>query len=68
MTINEILETVSKLKLDDQSMLSEIIRNRVIEAKRDELVKAVRESRAEYSKGLTGHGSVKDFLKELENE
>ena len=67
-TINEILETVSKFTLDDQNMLGEIIRKRVIEARRNELVKAVREGREEYSKGLTGYGSVDDFLNEIENE
>ncbi len=67
-SINEILETVSKFTIEDQSMLSEIISKRVIEARRNELVNVVKESREEYSKGLTGQGTVDDFLTDLELE
>jgi len=68
LSINDILESISKFPLEEQSMLSEIIRKRVIEARRSELAKSIKESRNEYEKGLSGHGSVSDFLKEIENE
>ena len=66
--INEFLESVSKLPLDDQLMISQIIHNRVIEAKRKELANSVKESKDEYSAGKSGRGSVNDFLKDIESE
>jgi hypothetical protein len=66
--INDFLESVSKLPLDDQLMISQIIHNRVIEAKSNELADSVKESREEYSANKTGRGSAEDFLKDAENE
>jgi hypothetical protein len=66
--INDFLESVSKLSLDDQLMISQIIHNRVIEAKRKEFANSVKESKEEYFAGKTGRGSTEDFLKETENE
>jgi hypothetical protein len=66
--INEFLESVSKLPLDDQLMISEIIHKRVIEEKRKELARSVRESKEEYKSNKTKRGSVEDFLNDLENE
>jgi hypothetical protein len=66
--INDFLESVSKLSLDDQLMISQIIHNRVIEAKRKEFANSVKESKEEYFSGKTGRGSTEDFLNETENE
>ncbi len=66
--INNFLESISKLPLDDQLMISEIIHKRVIEAKRKELADSVKESKQEYLANKTGKGSVDDFLNDLENE
>jgi hypothetical protein len=68
LNINELLESVSKLPLDDQLLISEIIHKRVIEEKRKELASSVKESREEYHSNKTGSGSVEDFLKDLESE
>ena len=66
--INDFLESVSKLPLDDQLMISQIIHNRDIEAKRKEFADSVKESKEEYFAGKTGSGTTEDFLKETENE
>ena len=66
--INDFLESVSKLPLDDQLMISQIIHNRVIESKRKEFANSVKESKEEYFAGNTGRGTIEDFLKETENE
>jgi len=66
--INDFLESVSKLPLEDQLMISQIIHNRVIEAKRKEFANSVKESKEEYFAGKTGRGLTEDFLKETENE
>ena len=67
-SINDFLESISKLPLDDQLMISQIIHNRVIEAKRKEFADSVKESKEEYFAGRSGRGSAEDFLKETENE
>ena len=67
-SINDFLESISKLSLDDQLMISEIIHKRVIEAKRKEIARSVKESKAEYIASKTGRGSVDDFLNDLTNE
>lgn len=65
-SINDFLESISKLSLDDQLMISEIVRKRVIEEKRKELAKSIRETREEYLSNKTSHGSVEDFINEIE--
>lgn len=65
--INEFLDSLSKLPVDDQLMISRILRSRAIEEKRNQLADTIKESREEYQKKETGKGSVEDFLKELDN-
>jgi len=66
--INEVLEAISKLSLDDQQMISEIIHKRVIEEKRKALAASIKESKKEYYSGKTGRGTTEDFLKDMEDE
>ena len=67
-TINDALESISVLSDDDQMMIAEIVRKRVVEKKRQELFEPVKLSREEYRNGTTEHGSVEDFLKSLDDE
>jgi len=67
-SINDFLESLSKLPLDDQLMISEIIHKRVIEEKRKELASSVKESKEEYLSKKTKKGSVKDFINDIEAE
>ena len=60
------LETVEKLPLDDQAALIEIIRQRLVDQGRSELLRDVKESRDAYLKGDVHRGSVTDLLKELD--
>lgn len=66
--INDFLELFSKLSLDDQLMISEIINKRVIEEKRKEIAASVKESKEEYLAKKTKKGSVKDFINDIEAE
>ena len=67
-SINDFLESISRLPLEDQLMISEIIHKRVIEAKRKEIAKSVKESKAEYLASKTSRGSVDDFLNDIKSE
>lgn len=66
--INDFLESISKLSLDDQLMISEIIYKRVIEEKRKALAESVKESKEEYLAKKTKKGSVKDFINDIKAE
>ncbi len=68
LTVNDALESLSTLSLDDQLMVSEILRNRAIEERRREIADSIRISREEYAIGNTEHGSVDDFLARIEKD
>jgi hypothetical protein len=61
----EVIETVEALPPDDQIMLVEIIRQRLIEYRRAELASDVAESRAAYQSGDVRRGSVADLMEDL---
>jgi hypothetical protein len=52
--------------VDDQTLLIEIIRQRVIQHRRAELSGEIAEARAAYERGEIHRGSVSDLMKELE--
>ena len=64
--INEILDKVNEIPLEDQGLLLELIRNRYLEKRRDEILANAQQSEEEYKKGLTSNGSVSDLLREME--
>lgn len=61
----DAIETVEKLSPDDQMMLVEIIRQRLLEKRRVELMTEVAEARQAYQTGDVQRGRVDDLLKEL---
>ncbi len=67
-SFDNMLDTVSKLPVEEQLMLAEIIKKRIIEQRRKELVKSVKESIDEYNGGKAKTGSLDDLIKDLENE
>lgn len=64
---NDVLETIEKWPLDDQAALVEIVRQRLIEQHRTELVKDVIEAREAYQKGNVQRGSVADLMKTVDS-
>ena len=50
-TFQEALDTVESLTIDEQTMLIEIIQNRLREQQRQELLKNVAQSEKEYTQG-----------------
>ncbi len=61
----EAIETVEELQPDDQLLLVEIIRQRLIQHRRAELVSEVASARAAYRRNEAGRGNVEDLIKEL---
>lgn len=61
----EVIETVEALPPDDQALLIEIVRERLIQHRRAELAAEIAEARAAYQRGDVQRGRVADLLKEL---
>ena len=61
----EVIETVESLPPDDQALLIEIIRQRLIQHRRAELAAEIAESRRAYQQGKVRRGPVADLMKEL---
>ncbi len=61
----EVIETVEALPPDDQIMLIEIIRQRLVQHRRAELASDVAESRAAYQRGEVRRGSVSELMDDL---
>ena len=60
-----VIETVETLPPDDQLLLIEIIRQRLIQYRRAELITEVAEARQSYLHGDVQRGTINDLLKEL---
>ena len=62
----EVIETVEALPPDDQMLLIEIIRQRLVEYRRAELIERVAEARQAFQQGNVRRGTVADLMKELD--
>ena len=60
-----VIETVETLPPDDQLLLIEIIRQRLIQYRHAELITEVAEAHQSYSHGDVQRGTMDDLLKEL---
>ena len=61
-----VIESVEALTIDDQFLLVEIIRQRLNQYRRSQLIAEVAEARQAYQAGNVQRGTVDDLLKELD--
>ena len=61
----QVIETVEALPPDDQLLLIEIIRQRLIQPRRAELAAEIAEARDAYQRGDVRRGTVADLMKAL---
>jgi hypothetical protein len=61
----EVIETVEALPPDDQQLLIEIIRQRLIQQRRAELAADIAEARTAYKRGEVRRGTVTNLMQEL---
>ncbi len=61
----EVLEAVEALPPEDQVMLLEIIRNRLIACRRGEMAADVQEARAAHKRGRVRRGTVSDLIQQI---
>jgi len=66
-TLQKAIEIVENLPSDEQEILVEVIRRRILERRRAVLIAEVAEAREAYQRGEVQRGSVDDLLQELED-
>lgn len=64
-TFDEVLDMIDSLPLEQRESLIEIVRNRLIEERRDRLAKSIKKARKEYERGDASRGTVDDLMDEL---
>ncbi len=64
-TFQEVIESVEALPPEDQILVIEIIRQRLIQRRRVELAEEIAEARNAYRRGDVHRGTVTDLIKEL---
>jgi hypothetical protein len=66
--LDKIIDDFNQLKLEDREYLLEIMKKQLTENRRENLKKRADEALLNYKKGKVKRGSVKDLLKDLEND
>lgn len=64
-SFQKAIEAVERLSVEDQIALFEIIRQRMIEERRNELARDIAEARRDYDRGDVTRGTAQDLIKEL---
>ena len=61
----DILDAADQLSLEDQEVLLEVLRSRIIEQRREELLSEVREAQKEYKTGQVKPGTVDEIMRDI---
>lgn len=64
-SLNTILEYVDELDIEDQQYLEEIIRRRLIERKRSDIVRRAKQAKGSVRKNQCRSGTADDLLADL---
>ena len=64
----EVIEEVESLSDEEQKQLIELIKNRLQEKRRRQLVQTIQESRQAFVKGEVNGGTVADLMAELDQQ
>lgn len=64
----EIIEAVEMFPLDDREILLDILKNRLREQRRLQLLQEVAEAKQDYAEGKVKFGTVDDFLAALDED
>lgn len=64
-TFGEILEAADKLSLDDQEALKDVLNRRLIEHRREELVKDIKEGEKEFKEGSCKPATPSEIMKDI---
>ena len=65
-TFQDALEIIESLPEDQRESLMELVKNRLIEEKRDRLAQSINEAREEYKRGEFRKGSIENLMRDIE--
>ena len=65
-TLEEALMTVNQLSIEQREMLLEIVKNQMIEARREEIAQNAKEAIAAFHRGELKPQPLEDIISELE--
>lgn len=66
-TFDEVLDAIEHLPLEQQADLVEVVRRRLAERARQQIIVDAREARAEFAAGKTRASSIDDLMREIES-
>ncbi|HEX3532225.1 MAG TPA: hypothetical protein VH988_34625 [Thermoanaerobaculia bacterium] len=61
----EVLEAADRLSLEDQESVVEILHRRIVERRREELAREIREAEEEFRAGKSEPRSAQELMKEI---
>jgi hypothetical protein len=64
-TFAEILETIETFSFEEKETLVDILQRRLTEAKRERILKSVKQARREYERGEAKTASVDEIMNEI---
>ena len=64
-TFNDILESIESLPEEQRESLTDIVRRRILEGKRNRLAQSIKEAKEEYARGEIRQGTVDDLMHEI---
>jgi hypothetical protein len=67
-TLNRIIDDFNELPFEDREYAIELIQKQLIEAKRERIVRRLKEAETNLKRGRVKRGTVGDLLKDLEND
>ena len=66
-SLQAAIEIVEQLSDEDQAHLLDVIYRRLIDKRRDNLLREVKETREQYAAGQVRRGTIEDLLSELDS-
>jgi hypothetical protein len=64
-TFDQALDAVEKLTVDEQAELTDIVRKRIAERRREQILAGIEESRRELAEGKTKPATVDEIMREI---
>lgn len=66
-TFDEVLDAIEHLPIEQQADLVDVVRRRLTERGRQQIVADAREARAEFAAGKTRAASIDELMREIES-
>ncbi|MBU4320561.1 MAG: hypothetical protein Q8N12_09250 [Thermodesulfovibrionales bacterium] len=64
-TFNKALEIIESLPEEQKESLIEIVKNRLIEERRNKLAQSISKAKKEYARGKVRKGTVDDLMRQI---